>query len=178
MALVAKLATFEDDDRRERRRRLWLSVPTDLAGAEATNVTVHDLSCSGLLVQIDGDLEIGSKLSVELPEAGAVTAEVVWASGSFFGCQFAAPIPSAAVSAALAQSRVVYPDFPLPTGLPPLRPAPRSEAPAPTETPLPEPFDAYGIERGSLSISARILTIVALSMLLWLAISWTIFSLI
>jgi hypothetical protein len=125
MALVAKLATYPGDDRRDARSRLWLNVPSDLTGAEVTNVIVHDLSRGGLLVQVEADLAIGSEIAIELPEEGSVTAEIVWSSGSFFGCQFAAPIPESAISAALSESRVVYPDFPLPPGTPPLRPSER-----------------------------------------------------
>ena len=178
MALVAKLATYPGENRREARSRLWLNVPSDLAGAEVTNVIVHDLSLGGLLVQVDALLEVGSEVAIEMPEAGSVAARVVWSSGSFFGCQFAEPISESAVSAALSESRVVYPDFPLPTGTPPLRQSERRvpamdvaddlEAPAPEAEP----------ERGSEWASARILGIIAISLLLlWGAITWAVLSL-
>lgn len=174
MALVAKLATYPGDDRREARSRLWLNVPSDLAGAEITNVIIHDLSRGGLLVQVDALLEVGSEITIEMPEAGSVAARVVWSSGSFFGCQFAEPISESVVSAALSESRVVYPDFPLPTATPPLRQSERRvqvvdiaddlEALAPEEEP------------GLHGASARILGIIAISLLLWGAITWALFS--
>jgi hypothetical protein len=173
MALVAKLATYHDlDDRREARSRLWLDVPSDLDGAAVATVVIHDLSRSGLLVQVDADLAVGSEISVEIPEAGAVPAKIVWAGGSFFGCQFHAPISEVALSAALSESRVVYPDFPLPTERPPFV-FERAEAPIP-EAALPEP----DIERGAgLSPSARILAVIGISLLLWTAIAWIAISL-
>lgn len=171
MALVAKLATYHDtDDRRETRSRLWLNVPTGMSDAAVTTVTIHDLSRSGLLIQAEADLPVGSALSIEIPHAGSVDATIVWASGSSFGCQFNAPISDAALSAALAESRVVYPDFPLPVERPPLAPA-RNEAIEPA------PSAEVETDRGSLSTSARILTVIGISLLLWLGIVWAVLSL-
>jgi hypothetical protein len=176
MALVAKLATYPADDRREARSRLWLNVPSDLADAEITNVIVHDLSRGGLLVQVDALLEVGSELQIEIPEAGPVAAKVVWSSGSFFGCQFAEPISENAVSAALSDSRVVYPDFPLPTGTPPLRQSERRVQTLDVADDLeaPEPEAEEG--RGALPASPRLLAIIAISLLLWGAITWAVLS--
>jgi hypothetical protein len=174
MALVAKLATYPADDRREARSRLWLNVPSDLADGEVTNVIVHDLSRGGLLVQVDALLKVGSELQIEVPEAGSVEAKVVWSSGSFFGCQFAEPISESAVGAALSESRVVYPDFPLPPGTPPLRQSERRvqtiDIADDLEAPEPE------AERDSLPASPRVLGIIAISLLLCGAITWAVLS--
>jgi hypothetical protein len=176
MALVAKLATYPADDRREARSRLWLNVPSDLADAEITNVIVHDLSLGGLLVQVDALLEVGSELAIEIPEAGSVAAKVVWSSGSFFGCQFAEPISESAVSAALSESRVVYPDFPLPTGTPPLRQSERRVQAMDVADDLDASAPEAEAELGSPRMSARILVIIAISLLLWGAIAWAVLS--
>jgi hypothetical protein len=172
MALVAKLATYPAENRRNPRSRLWLNVPSEVAGAEITNVIVHDLSRGGLLLQADADLEIGAEIAVEMPSAGATTAEVVWNSGSFYGCQFVVPISETTVSAALSESRVVYPDFPLPTGTPPL-PQSTRRVPAPD---VADDLEAFAPETPSgaapLPSHTRILVIVAISLLLWTAIAW------
>jgi hypothetical protein len=176
MALVAKLATYPAEDRREARSRLWLNVPSELAGAEVTNVIVHDLSRGGLLVQADALLEVGSEVAIEMPEVGAVAARVVWSSGSFFGCQFAEPISESTVSAALSESRVVYPDFPLPTGTPPLRQSERRVPAMDVADDLEAPASEAEAERGSLSVNPRVLGIIAISLLLWGAITWAVLS--
>lgn len=67
-------------------------------------VVVHDLSATGLLIEAVVDLQIGDRLGVEIPGAGPAEAVVVWASGSFFGCEFARRIPKAALSAAALRS--------------------------------------------------------------------------
>jgi hypothetical protein len=178
MALVAKLATYPGDDRREARSRLWLNVPSDLAGAQVTNVIVHDLSRGGLLVQVEADLEVGSEIAIEMPEAGPVNAKVVWSSGSFFGCEFAEPISEAAVSAALSESRVVYPDFPLPTGTPPLRQSQRRVEARDIADDLEIPTDDISAapDRPSSPVGVRILAVVAIALLLVAAITWAMVS--
>jgi transcriptional regulator with XRE-family HTH domain len=71
------------------------------AKGQFAEVLVHDLSTGGFLVQTDTSLAIGEAIEVELPRTGARQAEVVWASGSYFGCRFLQPVPPASVSAAL-----------------------------------------------------------------------------
>ncbi len=61
---------------------------------------IHDLSSGGILVETTSSLRKGVRLEVELPEAGATLATVVWSSGDYYGCQFDKPIPKAALSAA------------------------------------------------------------------------------
>jgi hypothetical protein len=47
---------------------------------------------------------VGESFELELPEAGAVIARVVWQRGREFGCEFDTPVPKSAVSAALLRS--------------------------------------------------------------------------
>src|SRR5688500_19035549 len=99
---MAVAAHFEQDDERAggERRTLRLDTQGITAGGAAA-VRVHDVPATGLLLESAVPLEVGETLAVDLPEAGLVRADVVWASGEFCGCQFAAPISSAALSAAL-----------------------------------------------------------------------------
>lgn len=88
------------------RRPLKLpSVLTDL-GAE---LTMHDISASGLLIETALELAEGQTLLIDIPERGSTAATVVWSSGQFFGCVFELSIPAAAVSAALLRSPVAKP---------------------------------------------------------------------
>jgi len=89
--------------RRTTRRGLMLhtsgSGPAGEPGTEA-NVTVHNISETGMLLETDLSLAQGETLSLELPLAGVVEAEVVWASGRLFGCAFAASLSAADLAAA------------------------------------------------------------------------------
>lgn len=105
MAILAQLQEADSSERRgAARRRLQL----ETAGAsEATpniRVVIHDLSVSGLLLETFAQFSVGERIELQLPEAGAAEALIVWNSGRYFGCRFAQPISTAAVSAALLLS--------------------------------------------------------------------------
>ena len=106
-ALLAQIRTDAPilDERSAARRTLRLEVPTSSSG-DANEVLIHNLSETGLLLETSADLHIGEALQVELPHAGTITAIVVWVRGTFAGCEFAAPVPKAAVSAALLRAPV------------------------------------------------------------------------
>lgn len=86
------------------RRKLRLEVAGSSASAGETRVLVHNLSTTGLLLETSAPLSVGEPIQVVLPEAGASSARVVWASEDMYGCQFDKPITVAAVSAAQLQS--------------------------------------------------------------------------
>src|ERR1043165_2822350 len=99
------LAHFEDlavqnDRRRYVRRALKLGTGT---GGE--QVTIHDLSLTGALLETSVPMLVGAIFEVDLPQAGSVEATIVWNSGEYYGCQFELPIPPAVLSAALLQSQ-------------------------------------------------------------------------
>jgi len=81
------------------RIRLNLDVAAS-TGGEETRALVHDLSASGVLIETDAALSLGSELIVALPEAGDVPAKVVWQSERLFGCRFDRPLRRAALGAA------------------------------------------------------------------------------
>jgi hypothetical protein len=84
--------------RRTVRRSLQLGI-----GGEA-QVTIHDLSLTGALLETSIPMLVGATFEVELPHAGSTEAVIVWNSGEYYGCQFSQPISPAALSAALLQS--------------------------------------------------------------------------
>ncbi len=71
-------------------------------GAEA-NVTIHNVSTAGLLIETALDLAVGEQLALDLPEAGVVTAAVVWRSERLYGCAFEQALSAAALAAVQLQ---------------------------------------------------------------------------
>lgn len=108
---------------RAQRRNLRLEVTGELNGSLA-NVTVHNISESGLLVETTQPLAVGEWFNLTLPEAGTVEAEVIWVSGQLHGCRFAAAVSRATLSASQLRG-VVAPAAPEPEQPEqPLAPAP------------------------------------------------------
>ena len=95
--------------RANERRKLLLETSGAMASGEAANVTVHNVSQTGMLLETTLGLVEGETLEVDLPEAGLVPMRVVWNSGLLFGCQFKGPITSGALSAAELRSAAPLP---------------------------------------------------------------------
>jgi hypothetical protein len=134
------------------RRQLRLEV-TGRADTGPAEALIHDLSATGILIETTAVLSVGDGMELELPEAGACHAQVVWSSGHFFGCQFALPLARAAVSAAALKA--------------PFNAAQGSAA----ATPVPVPSDpravaSFASDQG-LSLAARASVLVGTSILLW-----------
>jgi hypothetical protein len=103
--MAVLLAHAESDlDRNRRHISRW---PVQLGTKErnsGADLTIHNLSTTGLLVEAHGALSCGDELLVDLPECGEQLATVLWDSAPFFGCSFQDVIPAAAVSAVLLKS--------------------------------------------------------------------------
>ncbi|MEO0590431.1 MAG: helix-turn-helix transcriptional regulator [Pseudomonadota bacterium] len=78
--------TGRADARRHERRALFLEASGVLPGGLEENVVIHNISTAGLLMETDSPLVVDEGLILDLPEAGAVRAVVVWQSGTLFGC--------------------------------------------------------------------------------------------
>jgi PilZ domain len=102
VTLQAREAKIETaiDDRRGRRHRLLLEVEARSSESPRDIVTVYDISDTGLLIETSLSLVVGEMIEVNLPHAGFRVAEVVWASGEIFGCEFTQELSPAAISAA------------------------------------------------------------------------------
>ncbi|QGN53316.1 PilZ domain-containing protein [Novosphingobium sp. Gsoil 351] len=130
MSMLARIIVDPQDveQRRTPRRTLRL----DIDGATAT---VRNLSETGLLIESPNGLEVGDRVSIDLPMADLSEARVIWARAPFYGCEFVSPISRAAVSAALLRAPIDEPPVTLlgpsvtgwqiPEEVPPLR-SPRS----------------------------------------------------
>ncbi|EAQ28243.1 hypothetical protein NAP1_11628 [Erythrobacter sp. NAP1] len=88
------------EGRRHPRRSLYLETSGSLPGGASANVTVHNISAAGLLLQTELSLDVGEVLSIDLPELGPVGAEIVWQSGELYGCAFEQALGEAALAAA------------------------------------------------------------------------------
>jgi transcriptional regulator with XRE-family HTH domain len=121
MAIAAHFEEFSDpadrepiDRARDPRRMLRLEAEGLTGSGDSAPVRVHNISASGLLLESEVSLAPGERIDVDLPHAGKTAARVVWASGSFFGCQFEGAITAAALSAAQLRSDV--PELRAPSG--------------------------------------------------------------
>ena len=91
------------DRRRMQRRTLRLDVAARSAEAESA-VIIRNLSRTGLLIETDAAFSIGETFLLVLPELGAAPARIVRSDGRLFGCEFLAPVPESAISAALLKA--------------------------------------------------------------------------
>jgi transcriptional regulator with XRE-family HTH domain len=125
MAIKAHLDQPDRDDgqRAAPRRALRLQASGTLPDGREANVTIHNISAAGLLLETAIELARGERLTLDLPQAGAVEAAVVWRSEGLHGCAFAAPLGAGALAAAQLQG--------LPVGELPMA-APPAARPAPT----------------------------------------------
>jgi DNA-binding XRE family transcriptional regulator len=89
---------------RDPRRMLRLEARGLTASGDAARVLVHNISASGLLLESEVGLEPNERIDVDLPQAGTIPARVIWASGSYYGCQFEAAISTAVLSATQLRS--------------------------------------------------------------------------
>lgn len=91
------------EKRETARWPIRLEVPGAL-GDEPADVTVHDISTAGMLIETRSKLKLGQVVLVSLPEAGTVATRVVWQDDPLFGCRFDEALPQAAVSATRLRS--------------------------------------------------------------------------
>jgi transcriptional regulator with XRE-family HTH domain len=109
MAIKAHLdhAVPADGQRAAPRRALRLETsgfaPDAGPDGDEGNVTIHNISAAGLLIETALDLATGEQLALDLPEAGPVTAAVVWRSEQLYGCAFDQELSPAALAAAQLQ---------------------------------------------------------------------------
>ena len=102
MAIKAHLnhSAPRTDQRAAPRRTLYLETSGVMPGGHEANVTIHNLSAAGLLIETIIPLASGEGITIDLPETGAVAARVVWESGDLYGCAFETAISAATLAAA------------------------------------------------------------------------------
>jgi hypothetical protein len=132
------------EGRRAPRRTLRLEVES-VGGSDSSSVVIHNISATGLLIETSAAMAIGDTFEVSLPERGATSVRVVWASGGFYGCEFGDRISEGTISAA----RLKAPG------------AARQEEASVVVAEAPE------IEAEGLSLRSRLAIIVGVSAALW-----------
>lgn len=163
-----EIAKSIKDGRGARRRKLSLEAQGTTSSGTSTDVLIHNLSTTGLLIQTSTDLTIGEAISVDIPHAGTTLAVVMWHSGTLFGCEFVAPVPNAAISASLLLNPIER-----------TSPALSSETYTPRDTAhvdaeVDAPLDDVASDHPRLSIRSRVAIIVGSSLLGWTLIIWAI----
>lgn len=109
MAIKAHLDTAATDgsprpaSRTAPRRALRLEASGLAPDGGEANVTIHNISAAGLLIETVLELAQGEQLALDLPEAGVVNAVIVWRSERLYGCAFAQALGPAALAAAQLQ---------------------------------------------------------------------------
>ena len=105
MPLLARFEELEPTERRRAARRaLRFGVGPKDPDSGVEQVTIHDLSLTGALLETSVPMLIGAIFEFELPQAGLVEAEIVWSSGEYYGAQFTLPIAPSVLSAAMLRS--------------------------------------------------------------------------
>jgi hypothetical protein len=166
MTFMARLQSADQSDRRvSSRRRLCLPSNLEATGDE---VAIHDLSCTGMLIETAAKLAPFDGLELDLPEAGPTQAVIVWNSGRYFGCEFTEPVSKAAVSAALLRSAPSGPAVP-----PTLQPAPGapSTSRGVDDQGIDEAEDDSSFEEKA-PLTVRLRVILGSAVLLWALIIW------
>ena len=158
MALLARIEEQSAEERGCERFRLRLNSPGQSPSSGASDVTIHELSASGFLIETDAPLDLGAPIAFELPVAGVVAGEIVWSSGQYFGGQFASPLSRDVLNAALSASRVIWPSF---------SPTSAAHRASPTRSVVIEQDEEL------LPLAMRVRVIVGSSALLWAVIATT-----
>ncbi|WP_394730593.1 helix-turn-helix domain-containing protein [Altererythrobacter sp. GH1-8] len=99
----------EVEGRGAERRELRLETRGVMGSGVEANMTAHNVSSSGMLIETSEELAIGERLTIHLPEAGDVSAEVVWSSDRLFGCRFTQPVSAAVLAASQLRGEALAP---------------------------------------------------------------------
>lgn len=100
---ISDAPASDDLQRAEPRRALRLDTSGFAADGEEANVTIHNVSAAGLLIETALDLAEGERFALDLPEAGTVAAVIVWHSQQLYGCAFEQALGPAALAAVQLQ---------------------------------------------------------------------------
>lgn len=101
MTIAARLERSSEDRRSRPRHKLRLGASVQSIGE---NVSIHDISSTGMLIETSVELAPFDALQIELPENGPTDALVMWSSGRFYGCEFTKPLSQATISAVFLRS--------------------------------------------------------------------------
>jgi hypothetical protein len=164
MKIRAQLQINPTADRRWSRRRK-LSLGSSLQ-ATGDDVTIHDLSPTGMLIETAALLATFDVLELQIPEAGITQGWVIWNSGRYYGCEFKERISHAAISAALLRSppaAAAEMEMPLPLPDPQVLPAVAT---------FDEPQAENIVDEDKAPFGVRLRVIFGSAIFLWVLIIW------
>ena len=95
------------DARKAARRDARAASTLRSDGMHATDVSVLDLSETGIRIATPATLEIGQEISIGLAGVGARSAHVAWARDGGYGCAFAVKLEPEEVALAFSTASVV-----------------------------------------------------------------------
>ncbi len=168
MSLAALRPLDDPSERASRRFRLLISAEGSISQSQDVAVVLHNLSRTGLLIECEAAMEVGTSIVLSLPDLGEVEALVVWNSDGYYGAAFTSPLSRSAVETMLSSSKVVWPTFSPVT----------AEAPAQRHSVEPvEPVLACAVhEPGKPPMIVRTVGIVTAAGLLWTLVAWAALS--
>jgi hypothetical protein len=111
MPISAVMIREEQLDRRHDERWLVLIRARRLdARPDAQALTIVDLSASGILIEVERPLPVGTSMIVELPTGVSKICRTVWSCGSHHGAQFSEALNDFELDSLLSPMPVHLPD--------------------------------------------------------------------
>lgn len=96
--------------RRTARRALMLDAVAHQDDVAAADISILNLSQTGLQMESQSNFAVGEVFYLHLPEVGATPAQVRWNDGRRYGCEFLTPVGKGVISAALLKSAFEMPE--------------------------------------------------------------------
>lgn len=111
MRMFAHVMNSEENVNRRRtaRRSLILDAVAHKDEDQVSEIVIHNLSQTGLLMESSAKFELGEIFYLHLPEVGATPAQVRREDNGRYGCEFLAPVGKVVLSAALLRSAFELP---------------------------------------------------------------------
>jgi hypothetical protein len=91
-----------EDSRETPRATCSREVYVEVLGGETYPAALMDVSASGFRVMVDGQIEAGTVVRLQLSRDRAESAVVIWQRGTVIGCQLAEPLSRIALKAMIA----------------------------------------------------------------------------
>ena len=92
-------ATIIEDERLSLRAACSRQVRVEVAGRDAFQAALLNISATGFRAMISGQVNVGAVVTIQYSLGRKAAAIVVWQTGAVIGCHFIAPLDSTAVSA-------------------------------------------------------------------------------
>ena len=102
----------ESERRSEARRHLLFATTAVGDDGESQPVLVRDISARGLLLETEEGVTLDQVVSVNLPEAGEISAHVIWQGDKLAGCRLDDHLSQATIDAVRAKGAAAHAEQP------------------------------------------------------------------